>query len=223
MIGRNEQEIINDRLAHGLFHGQKKPKTRGEATTFLGLSAKMVDLSLHHMQQDSLVADIPAHVPAKSECYPPEATVDLPQASLATVVHKKVVHKKEVKKPTQVEHSGFGQAALNLLRANYRVRTHASLRSFSSVAILALTVIAFSAVYGLLGYHQVFLRNHSQIPTPIQQREKPVAPAKTIASQNTHKLGSTLARSKSKSRRRRNEYIAKDTYVYYGNDGQASH
>jgi hypothetical protein len=217
MIGRDEQEIMNDRLTHGLFHGQKKPKTRGETTTFLRLSAKMVDLSLHHTQQDSLLVDIPAHVPAKSECYPPEATVQLVQASLATIVQK------EAKKPTQVEHSGFVQASLNLLRSDYRVRIHASPKWFSSLAILALTLIAFSAVYGLLRYHQDSLKNHSQIPTAIQQREKPVAPSTSLASDKTHNHGNTLARSKSKSRRRRDDYIAKDTYVYYGKDGKASH
>jgi len=211
MIGRNKQEIINDQLAHGLFHGQKKPKTRGETTTFLRLSAKMVDLSLHHTQQDSLLVDIPAHVPAKSECYPPEATVQLPQASLATIVQK------EAKKPAQVVHSGFVQASLNLVRSDYRIRIHASPKWFSSLAILALTLIAFSAVYGLLR------KNHSQIPTAVQQREKPVAPVTSTASDNTHNHRNTLARSKSKSRRRRDDYIAKDTYVYYGRDGKASH
>src|SRR5882724_9924271 len=101
MMGRNEREIITDRHVYGLFAGQKKPKTRGETTTFLGLSAKMVDLSLHHMQQDSLLVDIPAHVPAKSECYPPAATVHPPQASLSTIGQT------EKQRPAQVEHSGF--------------------------------------------------------------------------------------------------------------------
>jgi hypothetical protein len=216
MIGRNEREIINDRLAYGLFHGPKKPKTRGETTTLLGLSAKMVDLSLHHMQQDSLLGDIPAHVPAKSECHPPEATVQLSQASLAIVVQK------EAKKPAQVEHSSFVQASLNLLRSDYRGRIHASPKWFSSLAILALILIAFSAVYGLRRY-QDSLKKHSQIPTAVQQREKPVAPATSIASHNAHNHGNTVTRSKSKSRRRGDDYIAKDTYVYYGRDDKASH
>jgi hypothetical protein len=211
MIGRHEHEIINDQLAHGLFHGPKEPKTRGETTAFLRLSAKMVDLSLHHTR-DSLVVDIPARVPSKSDCYPPEATVQLPQASVATIVQN------EAKKPAQVEHSGFVEASPNL-----RVRIHALPMWFSSLAILVLTVLAFGVVYGFLGYHQDSFQGHSQITTAVQQRENPVPRATTIASENAHNHGNTPARSKPKSHRRRDDYIAKDTYVYYGNDGKSYH
>ena len=217
MIGRDEQEIIDDRFAHGLFHGQKKPKTRGGTTTFLRLSAKMVDLSLHHTQQDSLLLDIPAHVPAKSECYPPEPKVQLPNPSLATTTEE------GAKKAAQLEHSGgFVQASRELLRNDYRIRIHASPKWISSLSIVTLTLLAFSAVYGFRGYHRNSLKNHSQIPAAVQQREKPVAPATSIASANTHNHAHTVARSKSKSRRRRG-YLAKDTYVYYGKGGKPSH
>jgi hypothetical protein len=216
MIRQDQREITSDRLAYGLFYRARKPKTRAGTTPFLKLSAKMVDLSLQHNQQDSLLVDIPAHVPEKSEC-PPEAKIQLPQASLATIIQN------EAKEAAQVEHSGIVQGGLNLLRSGYRIRIQASPTWLSSLAMLALTLIAFSVVYGFFGYHQDSLKNHSQIPTATQQRERPALSTTSIASENTRNQGHTLARSKPKSRRRRDDYIAKDTYVYYGKDGKASH
>ena len=228
MIRRDEQKITNDPLAHGLVYEARKPKTRAGTTPFLKLSAKMVDLSLQQNQHDSLLTDIPAHFPAKSECYPPEPKIQLTNASLATTAQK------EAKKAAQ-PHSGLVQASREHLRrsiswiSDHCVRSRLASLKFefgdrsACSGILALALLAFSAVYGFRGYHQGSLKNHSQIPTAVQQREKPVAPATSIASENTNNDAHAAVPSKSKSRRRHGDYIAKDTYVYYGKDGKPSH
>lgn len=228
MIRGDEQKITSDPLAHGLVYEARKPKTRGGTTPFLKLSAKMVDLSLQQNQDDSLLTDIPAHFPAKSECYPPEPKVQLTNASLATTTQE------EAKKAAR-PHSGLVQASRELLRrsiswiSDHRVRPRLASLDFefgvrsACSGIVVLVLLAFSAVYGFRRYHQDSLKSHSQIPTAVQQRENAVAPATSIASKNTHTDAHTVAPSKSKSRRRQGDYIAKDTYAYYGKDGKPSH
>ena len=68
----------------------------------------------------------------------------------------------------------------------------------------------------LLGHHPDSGKNHSHIPPAVEQRQKPAA---SITSENTHNDAHTAAASKSKSRRRE-DYIAKDTFVQYGRDGK---
>jgi hypothetical protein len=213
---RREQQIVNNRPAHGLFPGAGKIKTRGGTTPLLKLSAKMVDLSLHNNQQDSLSIHVPAHAPAKSECDSQEPNIQLPQPSLATIIQKEAAR-------SEIEHSGLVQAGLKLLPGNYRIRIHVLPKWLSSLVILALSLIAFSAAYRFLGYHQDSLNSHSQVPTAAEPREKPIAPTMSIASQKTQSPAHIPVRIKSKSRRRRDDYIAKDTTVYYENDGKARH
>ena len=69
----------------------------------------------------------------------------------------------------------------------------------------------------LLGHHPDSVKNRSQILPAVEQRQKPAA---SITSENTHNDAHTVAASKSKSRRRREDYIAKDTFVQYGKDGK---
>ena len=68
----------------------------------------------------------------------------------------------------------------------------------------------------LLGHHPDSVKNRSQILPAVEQRQKPAA---SITSENTHNDAHTVAASKSKSRRRE-DYIAKDTFVQYGKDGK---
>jgi hypothetical protein len=91
------------------------------------------------------------------------------------------------------------------------------------IGIVALAVLAFSAVYGLRGHHSDSVNSRSQIAPAVQQRQTPLVPATSIASKNTHKNPHTAGTSKSKSRRRQQDYVAKDTYVHYGKDGKPSH
>ncbi len=68
----------------------------------------------------------------------------------------------------------------------------------------------------VLGHHSDSVKNRSQIPPAVEQRHKPAA---SITSENAHKDAHNAAASKSKSRRRE-DYIAKDTFVQYGKDGK---
>ena len=72
----------------------------------------------------------------------------------------------------------------------------------------------------LLGHHPDSVKNRPQIPPAVEQRQKPLAPAASITSENTHNDAHIVAANKSKSRRRREDYIAKDTFVQYGKDGK---
>jgi hypothetical protein len=72
----------------------------------------------------------------------------------------------------------------------------------------------------VLGHHPDSVKNRSQIPPAVEQRQKPLVPAASIASENTHHDAHAPAASKSKSRRPREDYIAKDTFVQYGKDGK---
>ena len=61
----------------------------------------------------------------------------------------------------------------------------------------------------VLRHHPDSVKNPSQIPPAVGQRQ--------------HNDAHTAAASKSKSRRRQEDYVAKDTTVYYGKDGKPSH
>jgi hypothetical protein len=72
----------------------------------------------------------------------------------------------------------------------------------------------------LLGRHPDSVKNRPQIPPAVEQRQKPLAPAGSITSENTHNDAHIVAANKSRSRRPREDYIAKDTFVQYGRDGK---
>ena len=222
MISRDEQKITHDSVGHALRYEPRAPKARHGTTLLLKLSAKMVDLSLQRKQQDSLLTDIPAHFAIKSEIYPPEPKIQLRIAKCANIAQE------EAKMAAQIEHSGFVQASRELLRIWIcQIKDHANrvhpLRLWpSSLRILVLTLLAFGAVYGFRGHHRNSPKNDSQIPTTVQRSENPSAPPTSISAQNNHNYPHT-ALSKSESRRRGGDYIAKDTYIYYGIDGKPSH
>jgi hypothetical protein len=106
--------------------------------------------------------------------------------------------------------------------SDHRVRIHDS-RLWTSIGIVALTLLAFGAVYGLRGHHPDSFKSRLQILPAVQQSQKPLVPATSIASQSTHNGAHAVAASKSKSRRPHGDYVAKDTIVYYGKDGKPSH
>jgi len=54
----------------------------------------------------------------------------------------------------------------------------------------------------------------------LQQRQE--LPAPGIASKNIPNHAQPVTRKKVKPRRHRSDYIAKDTYIYYGKDGKPS-
>ena len=187
----------------------------------------MVDLSLQHDQRDSLPVDSPAHFPIKSEGYPSELKVQLIGASSASTTQE------EAKKPAQLDCNteapgGLVRASREFLRmsisrlSDHRIRIRDS-RLWTSIGIVVLTLLAFGAVYGLRGHHSDSVKDRSQIPPAVLQIQKPLVPATSIASENTHHKAHTVAASKSKSRRREGDSIAKDTFVQYGKDGKPTH
>ena len=198
----------------------------GKTIPIFRLSAQMVDLSLQHDQRDSLLTDSPAHSPIKSECYPPEPKAQVISASFASTTQE------ETKRTVQLDckperHSGSVPASRELWRtsisrvSNHRVSIHDS-RLWTSIGIVALTLLTFLAVYGLRGHHPDSVKNSSQTLPAVQQRQKPLVPATRIASKSTHSRAHGVAVGKSKSRRRR-DYVAKDTFVQYGKDGKPIH
>jgi hypothetical protein len=198
----------------------------GKTIPIFRLSAQMVDLSLQHDQRDSLLTDGPAHFPVKSECYPPEPKVQLISASLASTTQA------GAKKPAQLDcitetRSGLVRTSRELLRisisriSDHRVSIIHDSRLWTSIGIVTLTLLAFGAMYGLRGHHPDSVKSRSQILPAVQQRQKPIVPATSITSKSTHN-GHAVAASKSKSRRRQRDYVAKDTIVYYGKDGKPS-
>ena len=72
----------------------------------------------------------------------------------------------------------------------------------------------------VLGHYPDSAKNRPQIRPAVEQRQKPLAPAASNTAENTHNDGHSVAASKSKSRRRQDDYIAKDTFVQYGKDGK---
>ena len=72
----------------------------------------------------------------------------------------------------------------------------------------------------MLGHYPDSAKNRPQIRSAVEQRQKPLAPTASNTAENTHNDGHSVAASKSKSRRRRDDYIAKDTFVQYGKDGK---
>ena len=200
----------------------RERKGYGKTTPVFKLSAQMVDLSLQHDQRDSLLAQSPAHFPIKSEGYPSEPKVQLIGTSLASTTQG------EAKKAAQLEckteaPSGLLRASREFLRISIsRIRIHDS-RLWTSIGIVALTLLAFGAVYRLRGHHPDSVKDRSQIPPAVLQRQKPLVSAASFASENAHNDANTLAASESKSRRRQGDYVAKDTIVYYGKDGKPSH
>src|SRR5579864_5656319 len=189
----------------------RRSKGSGKTVPVFKLSAQMVDLSLQNNQRDSLLTDIPAHFPLKSEYRPPETKVQLISASGGSAPLEEA-KKEEEKKATQLDRntevlSGLLRASRELLRiaisriSDQRVKIHDS-HLWTSIGIVALALLAFG-VYGFRGHHSHSVKSHSQIPAAVQQPEKPLVPATTITSEDPHHNAPTVAPSKSKSRHRR--------------------
>jgi hypothetical protein len=201
----------------------------GKTIPIFRLSAQMVDLSLQHDQRDSLLTHSPTHSPIKSECYPPEPKVQPITVSFASTTQEEATKEALLDRNTET-HSGLVRASRRLLQisvsriSGHRVRIYDS-RLWTSIGIVAITLLAFGAVYGLRGHHPDSVKSNSQILPAVQQHQKLLAPATNIASKSTHTGAHAAAasRSKSRARRRQGDYIAKDTTVYYGKDGKPSH
>ena len=114
---------------------------------------------------------------------------------------------------------GKGKKAAQLLQVGREL----SRRSISRISILALALLMFTFPFAVRGHRTDSVKRESKIPATVQQPERPLAPVTTVASESTHNHDRKVGPNKGKSRRRRDDYIAKDTYVYYGKDGKPNH
>jgi hypothetical protein len=189
---------------------------RSGASPLFRLSATMVELSLRHKLSD-VRTDVPAKPSIKLDCYSEEARGPLISSDMAGTT------KEERSKAAQLDHNESGRTRREILRTSISricdqsVKTFAWLRT--RTGIVALALVAFPIVYAF--HHQPdSVKSQSQIPPVVQQRERPLVPS--IASQDTHHA-QAVAPKKVKSRRHQSDYIAKDTYIYYGKEGKPSH
>ncbi len=186
------------------------------ASPLFRLSATMVELSLRHKQPDSRT-DIPAKFPISVESCSPEARGQLVRSMAGTT-------EEEGSKAAQLPHSGLVQASRELLRTSISRISDQGIKIFAwrrtRTGIVTLALLAFPAVYAFR-YQSDSVKSQSQIPAIVQHPERPLVPS--IAPRNTHNHAQTVAPKKAKSRSHPSDYIAKDTYIYYGKDDNPSH
>ena len=193
---------------------------------FFRLSATMVELSIRHTQLDS-PSEIPTSFPTKPQYHSPEAKVPLIGASTGTTgqLENRAAQAQHSRLETSREHLRICISRIS----DYGVKTYSWLKTrvdflaACCAAAILLTLLAFSVIYAVRA-----VRNHH--PAPVKSQSRPPAtvqqPDRTLpsnsASEQTHNDAHTLAPNKTKFRRRQNDYVAKDTYVYYGKDGKPS-
>jgi hypothetical protein len=202
MISGNRQKIKNDTTDGS--------RTSGASPLFK-LSATMVELSLRHKPPESR-----AHTPATVVPKVVPITVEprLPEAKEGRV---KAGTSEEEENATQVLHNGTVQAwrehfQTSIFRISSRgIKLFALLPNRTIFAALAL--LAFLSVYALR-HKADSVKSQSQVPASVTQQV--LVP---IPSQNTPNHRQTAAK-KAKPRRRPSDYVAKDTYIYYGKDGK---
>jgi hypothetical protein len=164
------------------------------------LSTTMVDLSLRHDRRDQ----IPLTFPIRAERYLAKANLQLASNTVAVIPEEKA------NKAAQLD-PGVVPAS----RALFRI-------SIFRISVLAFALLGFAVFFALHGYCTHFLKGQSKIPAMVQQGGLPLVPVSTVVSESTHNHDHAAGPKKAKSRRR-DGYIAKDTYVYYGKDGKPSH
>jgi hypothetical protein len=225
------QEITDDelRIALGILRRTIEPKSTytGEGSRktnpVVKLSTMMVDLSIQHNRHDPLFTDIPTPLPAKSECNPSQPKIPPVSASLAITAHEELTKAVQLERNTETQ-GRLVQACGKLLRrfiseVRDHVRIHDS-RLLTAVGVVALALLGFGTVHEWRAFHSASVKGRAQILPAAQQPDKPLVPATSTASEKTGNNAHIVAPSKSKSRRRQGDYVAKDTYVYYGKDGK---
>jgi len=183
--------------------GREKQTVKNDSSDAFGtswpvrLSATMVDLSMRHDRADPH-NDISPRFRITTGCSPKANVQFTSSTALATPEEK-------------------GKAAL-LVQAGRELLP----RSICRISILALALLTFTFLFAVRGHQTDSVKRQSKIPTTVQQLERPL-PVTTVASESTHNHDRKVEPKKGKSRRRRDDYIAKDTYVYYGKDGKPNH
>jgi hypothetical protein len=208
---------MNSRDRQRIGNGRSDAFGTSGASPLFRLSATMVELSLRHKLSD-VRTDVPAKPSIKLDCYSAEARGPLISSDMAGS------REEGSSQAAQLDHNESGRTRREILRTSISricdqsVKTFAWLRT--RTGIVALALVAFPIVYAF--HHQPdSVKSQSQIPPVVQQRERPLV--SSIASQETHHHAQAVAPKKVKSRRHQSDYIAKDTYIYYGKEGKPSH
>ena len=186
------------------------------------LSATMVELSIRHSELDS-PSNIPTSFPTKQQYHPPEAKVPLISASAGTTgqLENRAAQAQHSRLQIRREHLRICSSRIS----DYGVKTYLWLKArigflaaCSAAAIL--TLLAFSVIYAMRDHHLASVRSQSRPPATVQQHDSTLP--SSGPSEQTHYDAHTVATNKTKSRHRQNDYVAKDTYVYYGKNGKPS-
>lgn len=187
-------------------NGRKKQTIKNDSGGAFGtsrpvrLSAMMVDLSRRHDCADPH-NDISPGFPITTGCYSAKANVQFTSSTALTTPEEK------------------GTKATQLVKAGREL----SRLSISRVSILALALLMFTFPFAVRGHRRDLVKGQSRNPTTGQQPERSLSPVTTVASESTRNHDHKVGPNKGKSRRRRDDYIAKDTYVYYGKNGKSNH
>lgn len=168
------------------------------------LSATMVDLSMQHDRADSLNL-VPPAIPTTTEFSSPKANVQFINSTAAAIPEEKV------EKAAPVD-PGFVEASRKVSRI-----------SIPRIIVLVLALLVFAVLLVARSHRTDSVRRQSTTPTTVQQRDSPLVPVRTGASKSTHNHAHAVGPKKANSRGRRDDYVAKDTYVYYGKEGKPNH
>jgi hypothetical protein len=214
MIGRQQKTKNDTPGALGL--GGKSPLFR--------LSATMVELSLRSNPPDSNIHT--PSLPMKTDWHSAEAKVQL---TPSTRFDAKIIATSEERasEPAQLYQSDWVQAKQEFLRIfipwirDHCVKLCAWLRMRTGV--IALGLLALTFVYAIRAHYSGSGKSQQQIPATLKQPPTPLVPVTSITSGETHNDAHPGTRAKVRSRRRQgDDYVAKDTYVYYGKEGKPS-
>ena len=168
------------------------------------LSTTMVDLSMRHDRDDSR-NHIPPPIPITTEFSSPKANVQFINSTAAAIPEEK------------------GETAAPVDHSFVEARRKISRISLSRIIILVLALLIFAALLAARSHRTNSVKRQSTIPATVQQRAVPLVPVTTGASESTDNHAHTAGPKKAKSRGRRDDYVAKDTYVYYGKEGKPNH
>jgi hypothetical protein len=119
-------------------------------------------------------------------------------------------------------HSSLVQACRRLLpRFISGIRDHGRIhdsRVLTAIGIVVLALLGFGSVHEWRVHHSDSVKHRPQILPAMQPPDKPLV--STTSTANTSNNAHVVAQGKSKSHRGQGDYVAKDTYVYYGKNGK---
>lgn len=184
------------------------PGTNG-AMPFYKLTATMVELSLRRR-----LPDLNIEVSIKPDSHSPEVK------SQVISINTSGATKQEGRK-ADLSRESMAVASKQELWRTYISRINDQsvkilLRLRTRSGFLAFALLALPSVYVFLHKSE----SQPQKPAMVQQQLPPAVPS--IPPQNVDNHAREVITKKAKPRRQRSDYVAKDTYVYYGTGGKPS-